>query len=209
MSNNKPISRFLADIAARGLREQMLANHCERVEIAGSIRRGVDPVGDIELVVLPGDLKLFKNWLAREVEYGEKIRWRLPKRFGDKYIALLLENKAVDVYICNPHNFGVNHWLRTGPADANQMLMEWMAKNKYPVRLHDGHLWVASYADKRTEYIRKLACNDESTFWAILGIDPIRPERRTFTRYTQALRNRRRVDYSAFYADEPRQPKLF
>lgn len=52
MSTAKPLPLRLGIMAAERLRAE-LAQHCERIEIAGSIRRGKPQIGDIELVAIP------------------------------------------------------------------------------------------------------------------------------------------------------------
>ena len=100
---------------------------CERIEIAGSIRRGKPEVGDIELVAIPkpwidmigapvplaSDHAL--NYVAYEQRFGKIVK------NGNKFKQIEIERIAhdsitLDLFIVTPPaQWGVIFLLRTGP----------------------------------------------------------------------------------------------
>jgi DNA polymerase/3'-5' exonuclease PolX len=137
----------MARLAAEFIK--LIDGTCERIEIAGSIRRQKTVVGDIELVVIPefaaGRAGLFVeqvNQLRRRLEqmaeakviqprlnkHGKRFAW-LPAQPLDpdpRYVALLWRNTPVDLFMVLPDRldyFGYIYWLRTGPRDANQHMV--------------------------------------------------------------------------------------
>jgi DNA polymerase (family 10) len=108
--------------------------HCERLTIAGSIRRGTTDVGDIELVAIPrfreepsslwGDtsrVSMLSAVLAREEAAGELERLS----GGDRYVKLrhVRSGMQVDLFITTPESWGLILLIRTGPADYSQWLV--------------------------------------------------------------------------------------
>lgn len=117
----------LADGAALACRFiAQIADVCERVAIAGSIRRGKASVGDVEIVVRPA--QGFEERIAALLKSGV-VRPRLNVRgnkiaVGKRYKALLMDNIPVDLFVVLPdRDWGPTMLLRTGPGDANQVLV--------------------------------------------------------------------------------------
>lgn len=96
-------------LKARAIAEKLvekLAPYCERIEIAGSIRREKAEVKDIELVAIPGD---FADWFLGMLPGVRFIRY--------KPIALP-EGINLDLFLMRPPaQWGVIFLLRTGPAE--------------------------------------------------------------------------------------------
>lgn len=95
----------------------MLSPHCDRIETAGSIRRGRPLVHDIDILMIPKsghDLvlsSLLCGMGSLEVD-GPKIkRLHLPK-----------ENIALDIYIATPATWATILLIRTGSAEHNMRL---------------------------------------------------------------------------------------
>lgn len=116
---------------ARRLRA-LLAPACERVEIAGSLRRCKSEVGDIELVCIP---RRAPNLLG---EPGESILSGLllallqdglllpAGKNGPKYKQFYwgeLPALQVDLFITTPEEWGVRFALSTGSAEFNRRLV--------------------------------------------------------------------------------------
>jgi DNA polymerase/3'-5' exonuclease PolX len=106
----------------------LLADVCERVAIAGSIRRGKALVGDIESVCSPvSEVALYRRMdeLLREgvlqkrlKKNGTSIAW------GQRYRAAVYRDFPLDVFIVlADRQWGPTLLLRTGPGDANQVLV--------------------------------------------------------------------------------------
>ena len=130
--------------AARALVE-LLAADCERVEIAGSLRRGKPEVHDIEIVALPRiepmPEGLFGEVLANRLDMrvaalleldGSGLQARyvenqradgstdVQTKMGSAFKALVWQGIPVDLFaVIPPATWGVIFALRTGPGDWN------------------------------------------------------------------------------------------
>jgi hypothetical protein len=110
---------FRAQQIAETLRET-LRPACDRIEIAGSIRREKDDVKDVELVAIVRD---YDDLFNRILNVGFTIKpgtheilpWA-PKR-DSKYIRIMSnEGIKVDLFIGTPDNWGPLFVMRTGSA---------------------------------------------------------------------------------------------
>lgn len=136
------VAKYYAD----ALVEQMRPC-CERVEIAGSLRREKPEVKDIEIVCIPrvvqresstglfGDPHIFTENLLFQWAIGrmhgvywikpgtsEIVAW-LPKEDG-KYWRGLIDGKIkLDLFLATPRNFGAIFLIRTGSADFSQAVV--------------------------------------------------------------------------------------
>ena len=169
---------------ARALAEKIvgeLAINCERIEIAGSIRRGRPYCGDIDLVVLPKKMADISKILDRCAANAT-----LLKR-GDQYIVFTLANGfQLDLWVAHaggigenpdlfdtelkrvPGNFGVLLLARTGSAMHNV----WIAQTAQARGLHfNPHKGVLRGKEV-------VASVEEADIFAALGLDFIAPERR-------------------------------
>lgn len=151
MSQGSPIP---ADVARRAADRVagLLELECERIELAGSLRRGKAAVHDVELVAVPrfGPLPTGDIWgsteptdlleiriagLLGEAEAsGLTLRWvevhrsggpvELQTRNGRAYKALSYAGVPVDLFIVRPPaTWGVLFALRTGPGRWNTELV--------------------------------------------------------------------------------------
>lgn len=94
-----------------------LAPHCDRIEIAGSIRRRKPDVGDIEIVAvpMPYDVGLFASGVAPIVDQWAKVRGELPYC---RYTQRILPGGVVlDLFFATPENWGLIYAIRTGSAE--------------------------------------------------------------------------------------------
>lgn len=93
-----------------------LGPHCERIEIAGSIRRQRPTIGDIEIVCIPAPYDaspLFRSGIALVVEQWPKVRGELPCRYTQR---LHPSGMKVDLFMPDPAGFGLQLAIRTGSA---------------------------------------------------------------------------------------------
>ena len=140
MTTKQRWPRDLAELAAQVLIRQ-LEDSCERIEIAGSIRRGVDQVGDIELLCIPrwrqaknlfGDVVEVKSLLdercadlvARGVlDYRPNINGVVTFGPQNKLMTLRGTGIPVDIFTAMQKNWGMAMMVRTGPKDFNIRMM--------------------------------------------------------------------------------------
>ena len=129
----------LAEVTGQSLM-RLLADSCERIEIAGSVRRQVFEVGDIELLCIPkaGAVDLFGEPVASESLLDQRCRELIdqgilaprPNKLGATTIGplnkLLLHPATgigVDVFATSAENWGMAMMVRTGPAGFNVRMM--------------------------------------------------------------------------------------
>ncbi|MDD5679561.1 MAG: hypothetical protein PHW60_16450 [Kiritimatiellae bacterium] len=97
-----------------------LSPHCERIEIAGSIRRRKPEVGDIEIVCIPRTYEiglLFGELIVRDQGFCSQVeRWPMNKGLASgKYTQRLLpEGIYLDLFMARPENWGLIFAIRTG-----------------------------------------------------------------------------------------------
>jgi DNA polymerase/3'-5' exonuclease PolX len=129
---------------------RMIQPYCERVFFAGSIRRGKAVVGDAEVVFIPRDIGALwarldvlvgRGQLARAV-YLDK-NGRTSHKWGKKYRGVSLPHAMgfkVELFAADEHNLGYQLWLRTGPGDANTVIMQELKHRNSPMRFEGGYM---------------------------------------------------------------------
>lgn len=122
--------------------ERVLAPACDRIEIAGSIRRGKPDPKDVELLVIPrlveisatdlfgnlerlGQHSVLDTALAELYFDGAYALDRDLPRNGPKYKRLRHQasGTCIDLFITTPEGWGVQFVIRTGPADFSKALV--------------------------------------------------------------------------------------
>jgi len=161
----------------------------ERIEVAGSLRRGKPEVGDIELVAVPrfeaDTVDLWGqpvNMLERRLDWSIERGWlaRPPDgKRGPRYSKLRHPESGlqVDLFsVIEPAQFGLIFLIRTGPAAYSQWLMT--------EALRRG-LHVAAGALRRGFACRRATCTcpimptpEEADVYAALRLPYLAPERR-------------------------------
>ena len=125
-----------AQYKAAALR-QLLQPFCDRIEVAGSIRRGKPEPKDIELVIIPkqqpadmfGMYQRHHEGIATACSRYKLIRGSL---FDGKYVRLeMIDGTGVDLLFCTPRNWGYIMVLRTGSDRFNMALIERIKGNGY------------------------------------------------------------------------------
>lgn len=158
---------------------QCLAPYCERIQVAGSIRRRRPSVGDIELVAIPQTVQRRVDLLHTEARnhciervdeliedgYIERIKG------GEKWQRLRLTRPApvqVDLFFADQREFPVLLAIRTGPARFSKRLVTqmgpsgfgllprgWRIKNGW--RVYDEQGRERRFASER-EFLTACAC---------------------------------------------------
>ena len=169
--------------------ERLLAPHCERIAVAGSIRRKRPDVKDIELlcaskVTSTADLfgRAVTNWysLNRKLDGLVADRTVLKKRadksgrysYGEqnKLLVHVPSGVPVDVFSASTENWGMSLVVRTGPKEFNVRMMSRF--RKLGMRGH-------AYGGVTDQGGTEIECPDEETVFRLLGWPWMPPERRS------------------------------
>lgn len=164
---------------------------CERIAVAGSIRRGRADVGDVELVAIPrfepqdtGDiwgtkqpantLDLLLDTLLIQGTLGPHPDD--PKR-GDRYgkFLHLASGLQLDLFRTTEARWGLIYLIRTGPASYSQWLVTEARRRGFHVtggELHRGGLGCGAVP------CEVLFTRDEADVYAALGLPFVAPEAR-------------------------------
>ena len=156
-----------------------LAPFCEKICIAGSVRRGKPEVHDIELVLKPKlnpaplifqhDYHLL-DYLDHPLGYLACAR---KLKGQSKYQQWQLPEIKLELYIVTPPaQYGVILALRTGPAELSQLLVTQRRKGGYLpsyARVQDGAVWVDGEA---------VDMPDEVNFFEFCALPYLRPPER-------------------------------
>lgn len=152
---------------------------CERIEVAGSVRREQATVGDVEIVAVPKfrlePKNLFESHWVSLLDI-EVARLGVVLKGGDKYKQIRVLNRyTVDLFIQpDPATWGVNFALRTGSADFSKWLVTAAAcGGALPegMRVRDARLWEAGRAEP-------LDTPEEVDFFRALGQAWVPPQER-------------------------------
>ena len=148
----------------------LLSPHCLRIQIAGSIRREKQIVGDIEIVAIPKPYQtgLFEDGLASVVNQWEKVKGELD--YGKtKYTQRILpEGIKLDLFFAEEGNWGIILAIRTGSADySHKILASGWVKRGY--KSEGGYL----IKDGKTYEVR-----EEKDLFERLGIPYVEPRDR-------------------------------
>lgn len=154
-----------------------LMSYCERIEIAGSIRRNKPEIGDIEIVAIPRKHYDFFGEPTSDHALNS-VTWsdfgKLVKN-GSKYKQIELnEGINLDLFIVTPPaQWGVQLMIRTGSADFSHRFVTvkqhgGLLPSCY--RVKDGAIW---YGEQMVE------TPEEQDVFNLLGLNFIEPEKRT------------------------------
>lgn len=147
----------------------LLTPHCERIEIAGSIRRKKPDVKDIEIVAIPKpfDVGLFQSGIATIVNQWQKVKGELPCKYTQR---ILPEGIKLDLFFAERGNWGLIYAIRTGSADYSHKVLatEWVKRG---YKSEGGYL-VANG--------KQIAVPEEEDLFRLIGVPFIAPELRGF-----------------------------
>lgn len=198
---------------------ELLRPACERIEIAGSVRRNKPEVHDAEVVIIPTpDLlpltdDLIQYGTAQYALYGEKR----TKRWGSNYRGLLFKGIKCELFMTMEDSWGYQYWLRTGPGDANTYIMRWLGLPhvKAPVRFQGGYGWYSrNWTHNGKGWVavdkQRLRIASEEDLFAVLGLPFIPPSERTEVMYKKLtnVREFKWPDYAPYFATDAAQMDL-
>ena len=158
---------------------QLLDPYCERLKVAGSVRRGRSTVHDVELLAIPkvarrldlfGDvaeeLSELDVYLDSLIDCGSLLHKR-PNRLGrytygplNKLLVHVPTGIPVDIFSTTAENWGMALLVRTGPAQFNIRVMS---------RFRELGLRGHAYGGVTDRTGHELACPDEATVFELLG----------------------------------------
>jgi len=155
---------------------ELIGPHCDRIAIAGSIRRERAEVGDIEIVCIPKTVMggLFSDEPMRDPGYCSEVN-SMTKIKGEptgKYTQRISSNGInVDIFMATHENWGVIMAIRTGSAafSAMRIAARW---SQLGYHSQGGILYKNGEAFQVAE---------ESELFKMLGIPWIEPNMREIT----------------------------
>ena len=172
LSHARPIALQIAE---------RLRPHCDRCEIAGSVRRGKAEVGDIEIVCIPsreeadgcfsfadfGETRRSQGFIRAVYQPG---RVTMGHPVDGRYIQLLHDSGiAVDIFTATRDNWGLIYAIRTGSARFSHDVLAcgWVRAGYHSI---DGML----RKEGRAVFVR-----EEADLFGLIGIPWVPPEART------------------------------
>ena len=138
-----------------------LSPYCERIVIAGSIRRRQPWVHDLDFVLIPSD-----PWNLYQVmgELGPS------KASGEKLRRVMVGNVQLDFYFADETTWGTLFLVKTGSAENNIRLC--LRAKDMGWRLH------ADGSGLFNQYGKRIAGDSEYSIYEALGLPWQRPEER-------------------------------
>ncbi len=147
--------------------KEELRPHCERIEIAGSIRRKKPEVRDIEIVVRPKSYGVgaYRSGIATVVDKWEKVKGELPCKYTQR---ILPEGIKLDLFFATKQNWGLIYAIRTGSTEFSHKVLAigWCKK---------GYKSIKGMLHKEGEPIE---VREEIDLFNLIGIDYVEPEQR-------------------------------
>jgi len=140
-----------------------LSPYCERIEVAGSVRRGKPIVRDIDLVLIPSDLWNLHHAI---MELGQL------KMSGKKIMRVMVGSSQVDIYVADENTWAtlLLILIRTGSKENNIRLCS---------RAKDMGWHLAASGDGLfNETGERIAGDTEISIYNALGLPYQRPEER-------------------------------
>ena len=146
---------------------ELLRPDCERIAIAGSIRRRKAEPNDIEIVAIPKpyDIGLFESGIAITVNQWTPVKGILPCKYTQR---LLPEGIKLDLFFATPDNWGMIYAIRTGSARFSHEVLacRWA---RFGYKSKEGIL----YREGKPYHSR-----EEEDLFGLLGMEFVPPERR-------------------------------
>jgi DNA polymerase/3'-5' exonuclease PolX len=152
-----------------------LAPFCDRLEIAGSVRRRTPQVKDLELVAIPKQVPADLFGAERQVDpafCAVVTQWvKVKGEPTGKYTQRLLpEGLKLDLFMADADSFGLIYAVRTGSADFSHRVLatQWV---KQGYKSHGGRLM-------RLRDGQVIPIREEAELFALLGLPWVEPPKR-------------------------------
>jgi DNA polymerase/3'-5' exonuclease PolX len=185
---------------------QYLKPECIQIQEAGSIRREMPHVKDVEIVYTSRtssvQMDLFGSHfqtlfhtdktLITLINHAILAKDTIVPRWGPKYkrVVHCASDTVIELFRTEIDNWGYILALRTGPADFNKLLVTKRAHGgALPpnILLRDGHVWHIGRCNQQTE----ISTPNERGFFALLDLPFIPPQERTAERLRRCIEERR------------------
>lgn len=151
---------------------------CDRIEIAGSIRRKRPLVHDVDLVVIPIG-KWLKNKKGEIEPFPNNNHWfdipRIIKDLngeivnsGPKIITAIVEDFQIDINCAREDNWGILYLLKTGPQEFNVQLCNRASRLMRKLKVYSG-IWKGE---------ERFPAETEEDIFMALELEPIHPVER-------------------------------
>jgi DNA polymerase/3'-5' exonuclease PolX len=174
---NKQKRPYAAVLQVANYIVERLAPACERVEIAGSLRRKKAEVGDIEIVAVP---KLNYDLLGepmKQTQVDDALMGLAMRKNGEKYkqfdLTEGLDLYQVDLFLQpDPATWGVNFMIRTGSAEFSKRMVtpkKFGGLMPNDLRVQDARVWRGHEC---------LATPEEGDLFRLWGMTFVAPEAR-------------------------------
>ena len=139
----------------------LISPFCDRITIAGSIRRKKPIVHDIDIVLIPRVLRWSRIIATLQKKMDAKVL-----KCREKVAQLTIDGINVDIYATNPKQWDALLWIRTGSAEHNITLS--MRARKLGMKLtHSG-----------LSKDGKIIASTEKGIFEALGMEYVSPEER-------------------------------
>ena len=179
---------------AREVAEELvwfLSPFCEHIEVAGSIRRDLALVGDIELVAIPAfreepsqvtDLFDPSPPPTRVDKLDEFLKGAIGTHFFQKrggygtlakYLTHVESEIPVDVFTATKENWGITFLVRTGPANYCKWVM-----SRFQTLGHKGQVQGPIITNVGTQNQEDVDCPTEERVFELLEYDFVQPNAR-------------------------------
>jgi len=139
----------------------LLGPYCERIEIAGSLRRKRPVVHDIDIVAQPRE--------GQELAMQMALGFAEEARFAPKIWSLKCGGISVDLYLAGPEQFATLLLVRTGSASHNISLAS---------RARAMGLALKASGDGIFRGDERVAWESEEALFQALGMEYVEPEAR-------------------------------
>ncbi len=140
---------------------KLLKPYCQKIEVAGSIRRRKPWVNDIDLVLVPSD-----PWnLQHEIRGLGQVRMS-----GMKIMRVMVGSTQVDIYVASEETWATLLLIRTGSAENNIRLASLAKKRRWHLHANGDGLF--------NENGQRIAGDSEESIYGALGLRYQRPEER-------------------------------
>lgn len=165
---------------ARAIAEELkslLAPECDKIEVAGSIRRRKPFVGDIEILAVPKyvdgvdqlDEEIKKLMAERLLGYRRNVRGSISYGPKNKLLVHLPSGVGVDIFSTDAERWWVSLVVRTGGEITNRRIATAAIRKGWHLQAY-GHGFTTPQGD--------VVCRSEEETFRAVGLPYLPPERR-------------------------------